>query len=421
MTIAIIGIIAISALMIMQGIMTMCWMLSAWHDPKRAKRNKFPTRHMRPYYSFTALLPARDEAAVIQDTVRAIHRMRYPASRKEVIIICRRGDAATIAATKEVIREVGSDHARLVVFDGLPVNKAHALNVGLHHARNDIVAVFDAEDEPHPALYRAVNTVMRRSRADVVQSGIQLMNYRAHWFAALNVLEYYFWFKSTLHFFARHGFILLGGNTVFLKRAWLTRMGGWDEQCLTEDADIGIRMSVAGAKLRVVYDERLVTREEVPTDAASFVRQRARWDQGFAHVCGKGDWIRLSKYSQRLLAAYALVWPVVQGLLFLYIPAAIAGVIFLELPVPLAMFATLPLYIVGFQQIICIAALYEFNRDYQVRMPWWYPLTIVATFYPYLVLLGCGTFRAIVRLARKDASWEKTAHHNAHRMGHSAV
>jgi hypothetical protein len=39
----------------------------------------------------------------------------------------------------------------------------------------------------------------------VVQGGVQLMNYQSKWYSVLNVLEYFFWFKSRLHYHARLG------------------------------------------------------------------------------------------------------------------------------------------------------------------------------------------------------------------------
>ena len=40
---------------------------------------------------------------------------------------------------------------------------------------------------------------------EVVQCGVQLMNYESNWYSMLNVLEYFFWFKSRLHYHARLG------------------------------------------------------------------------------------------------------------------------------------------------------------------------------------------------------------------------
>ena len=81
-----------------------------------------------------------------------------------------------------------------------------------------MVTIFDAEDEPHPDILNVVNTVMAaRGRPTVVQCGVQLMNYADRWFSALNVLEYFFWFKSRMHYHAAVGMVPLGGNTVFIR------------------------------------------------------------------------------------------------------------------------------------------------------------------------------------------------------------
>ena len=77
---------------------------------------------------------------------------------------------------------------RLVTFDDPPINKPHGLNVGLREASGDVVTIFDAEDEPHPDILNVVNTVMVREGAEVVQCGVQLMNYDDRWFSALREL-----------------------------------------------------------------------------------------------------------------------------------------------------------------------------------------------------------------------------------------
>src|SRR5262249_53843996 len=154
----------------------------------------------------------------------------------------------------------------------------------------EVVTIFDAEDDIHCDVFNMVNTVMLRERVGVVQAGVQLMNFRDHWFAPHNCLEYFFWFKSRLHFHAHVGMIPLGGNTVFLRRDLVDRVGGWDEQCLTEDADIGLRLSALGEPIRVVYDAQYVTREETPDSVSQFIKQRTRWQQGFVQILRKGTW-----------------------------------------------------------------------------------------------------------------------------------
>ena len=136
----------------------------------------------------------------------------------------------------------------------------------------------------------------------IVQGGVQLMNFRDHWFSAFNCVEYFYYFRSRMHFNARVGMVPLGGNTVAIRRELIERVGGWDPACLTEDADIGVRLSALGEPIRVVYDSRWVTREETPHTVGALVRQRTRWAQGFLQVLVKGDWRRIAGGRRRALA-----------------------------------------------------------------------------------------------------------------------
>lgn len=409
-------IIFFSLLLGVQSIVTLLWMLYAWEDRSKAEAHHSPGELAPPHYSFTAFLPARHEEKVIKDTIEAINRLDYPDHLKEVLVICRSDDIGTIAKARQTMANLKNDRIRLVIFDDAPINKPHGLNKGLKEAKNDIVAIFDAEDEPHQDIYQIVNTVLVREKADVVQSGVQLMNFRSHWFSSLNVLEYFFWFKSGLHFFTNVGKVCpLGGNTVFFKRDWLKKINGWDENCLTEDADVGIRLTLAGAKIKVIYDENYVTQEETPHDVKSFVKQRTRWNQGFLQILRKKDWRKLPTLKQKLMAAYVLLSPEISAFLFFYIPLAILVAFTQKLPVFVSFFSYLPFYLFIFQLIVCGIGIYEFTKTYQLKSPFWMPIKVMLSFYPYQLLLMFSSFRAGYRMLLNQIGWEKTAHTNIHR------
>lgn len=406
----------LSILMILQGIFNLYWMIYAWEDPKRMEKNKSPKHYKTPFFSFSAILPARHEESVIGETIKAISEINYPQNLMELIVVCRFDDVATIKKVEETKVNLPKTNLKLEIFSDTPINKPHALNIGLQKAKGDIVAVFDAEDEPHQDIYQIVNTVMLQDKIDVVQSGVQLMNFRSHWFSALNVLEYFFWFKSTLLFFTKLGFAPLGGNTVFFKKNLLQQINGWDENCLTEDCDIGIRLSVLRAKIKVVYDARHVTAEETPASVGAFIRQRTRWNQGFLQVLLKGDFLKLPRISQRVLAFYILLWPQLQALLFVYMPFALLMILLLKLPVWLTILSTLPFYLFFLQQVTYNIGLYEFCKEYKMKYPLFSPLRLFLTAYPFAALLGYSAFRAVLRLFLRQKSWEKTMHFNAHRI-----
>lgn len=403
----------VSIVMIFQASFSLYWMLYSWEDTQIISNTIPPI--VPPSQSFTAIIPARHESMVIGDTIRAVSAIDYPKELTEILVVCRADDGETIRAAETAINTINDKTIRLVIFHDEPINKPHALNIGLREAQNSHVVIFDAEDQPHHEIYSIVNSVFTTENADVVQSGVQLMNYRSSWFSTLNVLEYFFWFKSTLHFFAKVGAVPLGGNTVFFKKELLKKIGGWDEESLTEDADIGIRLSTAGARIRIIYNEHHVTREETPPDLAGFIKQRTRWNQGFIQILNKGDWIKFPKLSQKFLAGYMLLLPELQSVLFLLVPVSIYMAFTMKLPVFVTILSIFPIFILFIQLVVQTVGLYEFTKNYGFAYPWWMPLKLFLTFYPYQLMLSVSAFRAILRMLFGNIGWEKTLHVNAHR------
>jgi cellulose synthase/poly-beta-1,6-N-acetylglucosamine synthase-like glycosyltransferase len=411
--------IVMSVLLTLQSAYTLFLMLYTWDQPDAQEMAKAPARFLPPQKSFTVMLPARHEEAVIQTTIDRVVRAHYPLHLLEVVVICSEDDTGTIARANEkmeLLRRDGITNLQVAIYSDRPINKPHGLNVGLRSTHHEVVTIFDAEDDIHPGIFNVVNTVMVNEQVSVVQCGVQLMNYQSNWYSALNVLEYFFWFKSRLHYHARHGAIPLGGNTIFFAREALVRLGGWDERNLTEDADIGIRISVLGERVRVVYDDRYVTREETPPTLGHFIRQRTRWSQGFLQTLGKGDWKRLPKTEQRVLAAYTLGFPVAQALLGLYIAVSLFMMFAVRVPVLAAIILDLPFYMLAAHLILAIFGLYEFADAHGLKPSWKTPVVMILGYLPYQGVLAYSALRAGYRQMQGINNWEKTQHVGAHRQ-----
>ena len=409
-----------SILLTAQAVYSTALMLYAWEDEDRRIRSRAPLRFEPPLTRFTVLLPARHEETVIQATIQRVVELDYPPELVQVLVVIEVGDDGTIASVEhklQNLRASGIEHVRLITFDDPPINKPHGLNVGLQQATGDVVTIFDAEDEPHPAILQVVNTICLLEQAKVIQCGVQLMNYADRWFSALNVLEYFFWFKSRMHYHAAVGMVPLGGNTVFVRRDLLRQLDGWDQNCLTEDADIGIRLSAMGIPIRVVYEDEHVTREETPPTVEQFVRQRTRWNQGFLQVLLKGDWLRLPTRTQRLMALYTLGFPLFQALMLVYVPISIWSILNAKVAVLVAMISMLPLYMLAIQLCISAVGLYEFTSVHGLRPSRTLLLRLVAAYLPYQWLLGYAALRAVWRQLRGVNIWEKTTHTGAAHRG----
>ncbi|HZU80362.1 MAG TPA: glycosyltransferase, partial [Acidimicrobiales bacterium] len=413
---------------------TLWWMLHAWRTPDTLVGTSFagkaatgpgtgdgpgaaPARAPMAR-SYSLIVPARHEEAVLGTTLERLATLDHPSV--EVLAVVGHDDPGT-RQVAEAVAGRHPDRVRVVVDNKWPKNKPKALNTALAECRGAVTGVFDAEDEVHPDLLQHVDRCFDDTDADVVQGGVQLMNYGTSWWALHNVLEYYFWFKSRLHYHADQRFIPLGGNTVFVKTDLLRGAGGWDEDCLAEDCDIGVRLSTQGALVSVAYDPELVTREETPGSLASLFRQRTRWNQGFLQVLRKGVWRDLPTVRQRWLARFTLSAPFLQALIAVLIPMSIAAVVFLRLPVGVALLSFVPLLPTLVGLVVQAAGLREFCRSYgsKARIRDYVRLALGAPFYQ--MVLGAAAVRAVVREWRGQRGWEKTAHVGAHRAGELAT
>lgn len=412
--------ILITASMVLtaQATFTLYMMLYTWDHAGADQLTRAPGPFTPPSLSFTAIMPVRHEQAVVATTMDRIVRSDYPRELLQVLVVCSADDTGTIEAGRQKMDSLASEGIRnveLVIFDDGPVNKPHALNCALARATNQVVTVFDAEDEVHPDLFKLVNTIVLTEQVNVVQAGVQLMNYQSNWYSTFNVLEYFFWFKSRLHYQARRGSIPLGGNTVFVRRDLLQRVGGWDQHNLTEDAELGLRLSAMGERIRVLYDDRYVTKEETPPTLAQFIRQRTRWSQGFMQTLRKGTWKQMPTRHQRFLALYTLAFPHVQVALAFYVPISLATMLLLEAPVVLVLLSFLPVLAMAAHFLTSVVGLYEFTDAHGLKA---HPSTVVkmaVTWFPYQFVLGYAAVRALRRHLAGVGDWEKTQHVGAHR------
>lgn len=408
------GIVLVTSLFLgTTATLTLAWMLYAWTTPTRLLRTTFfrgQATEVEPL-TFSLIVPARHETTVLGHTLDQLALTDH--GRVEIICVTGHDDYATTAVAEEAARR-HPDLIRVVVDYSWPKNKPSALNTALAECTGDIVGIFDAEDIVAPALLPAVERCFHHDQADVVQGGVQLMNIHSSWWSLRNCLEYFFWFRSRLHFHADNEFIPLGGNTVFVRTSLLHSVGGWDDTCLAEDCELGVRLSSLGARVSVAYDPDLATREETPSTIVGLIKQRTRWNQGFIQVFRKGVWRNLPTRRRRALAIYTLLTPFNQAASGLVVPLSIVFIIWAQTPVWVAMVGILPLMLLLASVVFEILALHEFGQMYRIRIRVRDYIRLVAGTFPYQWLLAFAALRAGIRELRDHRGWEKTTHSGQH-------
>lgn len=254
-------------------------LISRKEEKVRAAPSRWPT--------VSILVPARDEAAVIAATVDALMAQDYPGHRMELIVI----DDGSTDGTRYILERMRETYPRLKVIE-IPIResgqgKSRALNLGLAAARGAIVAVYDADNLPRPDAVRIlVLNLLDEPRCAAVLGKFRVANRSRNLltrFISLETLTYQWTVQAGRWLLARVA-ILPGTNYVVWKRV-LTELGGWDEQAITEDSELSMRIYSHGYHIK--FTPHAVSYEQEPETLRVWVQQRTRWVRGNNYVVVK--------------------------------------------------------------------------------------------------------------------------------------
>ncbi|HSI40818.1 MAG TPA: glycosyltransferase [Xanthobacteraceae bacterium] len=229
--------------------------------------------------AYTIIVPLYREARVVPKLIAALKRLDYPREKLQILLAIEADDHET--------RAVAARHATAPLFEMVPApelgprTKPKALNAALALARGELVAVYDAEDEPDPRQLRLAHAAFRSrsGRIGCVQARLVIDNVEDSWITRQFAAEYAGNFDLLLPLLDGLGLpIPLGGTSNHFRRDVLEAIGAWDPYNVTEDADLGIRLSRAGWRTAVIASG---TREEAPNRFHAWLRQRTRWYKGW--------------------------------------------------------------------------------------------------------------------------------------------
>jgi len=230
----------------------------------------------------SVLVTSKDEpASIVIKSIAALTKLDYP--NYEVIVI--NSNNSDQDNYERIAHYVAScpDNFRFVHVDKIHGFKAGALNYLNRHCISDdsvIEAVVDCDYIVDPNFLNRTVGYFRDKRVGLVQapqdySCVDGQNVGLYY-------EYRSFFSMIMHQAQRLGLVSFTG-TMGLVRTSLMRQGiGWDESCITEDAEAGMRISREGY-MGVYVDENL-GKGYMPFDYDNLIRQRRRWVYGNMQV-----------------------------------------------------------------------------------------------------------------------------------------
>lgn len=223
----------------------------------------------------SVLLPAYNEAAVIEASLRSLMALRY--SRLEIIVI----DDGSQDDTAERARQVAAgSRLRVRVISQANTGKAGALNTGFIHASGGYVLVVDADSRVEPNALQYGLRHFADPRVGAVGGFVGVANTQ-RLLCQFQALEYLISINFVRRALSTLGLVtVVPGPIGLFRREAILQVGGYKEGGATfaEDADITLRLLAAG--WRVTGDRSMVAYTEAPEDIYALLRQRYRWRRG---------------------------------------------------------------------------------------------------------------------------------------------
>jgi exo-beta-1,3-glucanase (GH17 family)/cellulose synthase/poly-beta-1,6-N-acetylglucosamine synthase-like glycosyltransferase len=280
----------ISGVLLLLGMLgVMLVLLAEAHEWAEAHWVAYRRRLSAPRYQPSATppkvsvhVPAYNEPAeMLIETLDALARLEYPDF--EVLVID--NNTRDEAVWRPVEAHCARLGARFRFFHVAPLAgfKAGALNFALEHTAPDaqIIAVIDSDYVVEPSWLRELTPAFSDLRVAIVQAPQDYRDAGQSAFKAMCYAEYRGFFHIGMITRNERNAIIQHGTMTMVRRTQLAQCR-WAEWCITEDAELGLRIFEGG--FDASYVPQSYGRGLMPDTFIDFKKQRFRWAYGAMQI-----------------------------------------------------------------------------------------------------------------------------------------
>ncbi|MDP2362566.1 MAG: glycosyltransferase, partial [Ignavibacteria bacterium] len=219
--------------------------------------------------------------------IESMLQLDYPKDKLKIIVI----NDGSLDSTKQIINQFIQNDDRVVLLDvpqGLGgKGKSRALNLALEIVESEIIAIYDADNTPdkNALKYLAAQLILNKELGAVLGK-FRTVNKNENLLTKFINLETLS-FQSMLQAgrWQIHNIATLPGTNFVMWTDLIRKLNGWDEEALTEDSELSIRIYQEGYKIK--YIPYSVTYEQEPQEWKVWIKQRLRWVRGNNYVISK--------------------------------------------------------------------------------------------------------------------------------------
>jgi len=231
-------------------------------------------------------VPAYNEPVdVVQKTLDSLAQLNYP--NYEVLVVDNNTPLQeTWRPLEEICRKLGPNFHCLHL-DKWPGYKSGALNFAVTQTdpRAEIIGIIDADYEVDPDFLRELVPAFANPQVAFVQTPQDYSDHKGDVFSESTYRGYKYFFEVSMPSRNERNAIIFAGTMGLIRKSVLEEIGGWDEWCITEDAEASLRILMRG--YQSLYIKRPFGRGLMPFNFEGLKKQRFRWCFGGIQILKK--------------------------------------------------------------------------------------------------------------------------------------
>ncbi len=349
----------------------------------------------------TIAVPAYNEKDTIARMLKSLISLDYPKDKLEILVVEDGSKDGTYDVASRFIKKSGAKN--IILLSQKNSGKASALNHALGKASGELFACVDADSTVSRDSLKKIVPHFADRKVGAVVSTIRVRQEK-NFLQKLQRFEYIISSFFRRLFTSMEALYVTTGVLSVYRRKVVIDVGGFDENNITEDLEMGLRLNYN--KYRVLVELGSRTYTEVPATIKAFWRQRIRWLRG--HVYNMLKYRKMLFNSEygfigmfqlplqffspvlMLLSAGIVTYGIIDRLYWLLLKLSVApySVFVIELPTIRQMIMTMKLPIIFPLFIIIAIGIYLYNQAHKyLKENWAFPFTFIIflAIYPTVI------------------------------------
>jgi cellulose synthase/poly-beta-1,6-N-acetylglucosamine synthase-like glycosyltransferase len=251
---------------------------------KRKQTSALTDNKITGFPKFSIIVPTKNEETVIRRCLDGIMNIDYPKDKLQVIVVDGKSGDNTLKICMEFAEKYPENIK--IISEKTVKGKPAALNLALPFINGEIVGTFDADSYPEKDVLSKVASYFNDKKIAALQGRTTSINEKSTALTRVIAMEERAWFQALLAGREKlQLFVPLAGSCQFVRPELLEELGGWDENSLTEDVELALRL--VEKKHIIKYAPDVCSGQETPSTIGPLFKQRVRWYRGYMETAIK--------------------------------------------------------------------------------------------------------------------------------------